>query len=244
MLNAEAHMRSASLIKLPILVHGLSEVVNGKLSLETRYSVQKEEQVGGAGILHTLSDGLMLTLQDLLTLMIVISDNTATNKLITLLGEANLNAFMQSLGLSQTSLVGRLQLPEALQSEAQKRGETNRTCATDILGLLIRLEKGDLLPPAQTKLALDILKKQQFTEALSRYLPRDKELYPGAITVASKSGCLRGLWHDAGIIYKGGQASYALVIMTDEAADRSYSYEQEGMMLIAKLSKAIFEELT
>jgi beta-lactamase class A len=243
--RAERQMRSASLIKLPLLVLALERVAGGTLQLDRRYALQASDQVGGAGVLQALQAGLALTLQDLLTLMMIVSDNTATNMVIDILGEAQLNSAIQSLGLQQTHLVGKLQLPAELQNDLQRRGESNSTTALDILGLLVRLEQGDLLPDELTELARGILKKQQFTEALARYLPRDAELDTPHVVVASKSGCLRGLWHDAGIIYSAaGVPRYALVVMTDEASDRSYSHEQEGMMLIARLSQAIYEGLS
>ncbi|MCA9837598.1 MAG: serine hydrolase [Trueperaceae bacterium] len=238
--GATETMRSASLIKLPLLIQTLDRVARGELSLANRYKMTAQDQVGGAGILHTLGEGLEPSLQDLLTLMIIVSDNTATNMVIDLHGIASVNAFMQSLSLSQTRLIGKLQLPPERQNEAQKSGLTNATCAADILGLLIRLEQGDLLPPELTALAIGILKRQQFTEALARYLPTDQELYERSVTIASKSGCLRGLWHDAAIVYEGEHPLYALVIMTDGSNDKSYSFEQEGMMLIAKLARKIY----
>lgn len=235
-------MSAVSLIKLPLLVHALSEVARRRLDLDRRYLLKSADHVGGAGILHVLEPGLEPTLHDLLTLMIVVSDNTATNLVIDILGLGATNAFIQALGMAQTKLVGKLQLPEERLNEVQRRGERNRTCAADILGLLTRLERRDLLPDELTRTALAILKKQQFTEALSRYLPTDADIHPEPVVVASKSGCLRGLWHDAGLVYDvHGTPLYALVVMTEGSTDLSYSFEQEGMMLIAELSRSIYD---
>ena len=238
--RATETVRAASLIKLPLLVHALSEVARGGLRLEQRLPLSPDDQVGGAGVLHRLQGGLEPSLQDLLTLMIIVSDNTATNLVIDLLGLGSANAFIQSLGMQQTRLVGKLQLPLEKQNEAQRRGEANATCAADVLGLLLQLQRGDLLPPELTDLALTILKQQQYTEALARYLPTDKELFENYVTVASKSGCLRGLWHDAGIVFApDGTPLYALVVMTEGSRDTSYSWEQEGMLLIAEVSREV-----
>jgi beta-lactamase class A len=234
-------MRSASLIKLPIMTCALEKVARGQLSLEQRFELKTDDVVTGTGVLLALQQGLELTLHDLLTLMIIVSDNTATNMLIDILGQDAINAYFQHLGLSQTKLVGKLQLPDYKQNEAQRRGARNSTCAADMLGLLVRLEHRELLPDDLTKIAIDILKRQQFTEALSRYLPTDAGLFDDYITVASKGGCLRGLWHDAGIVYDRHYTPlYALVVMTDGSADESFSWEQEGMMLIASVSRAIY----
>ena len=240
--NATITMRSASLIKLPLLAHALTEVARGNLSLAQPVTLSDKDRVGGAGVLHTLSGELSLPLRDVLTLMIIVSDNTATNLTIDLLGQDSVNRFIADLGLSQTRLAGKLQLPVVLRNAAQQRGESNSSCAADILGLLLRLESRDLLPDELTDVALDILHKQQFTEALARYLPTDAELHSPSVRVASKSGCLRGLWHDAGIVYSAAdEPLYTLVIMTENARDTSYSWEQEGMLFIAEVSRRIFE---
>ena len=232
---------SASLIKLPVLLTVLEAVSRSKLELNERIPLNAVAQVGGSGILHTLQAGLEPTIRDLLTLMIIVSDNTATNMLIERVGQDAINTFCQQHGFSGTKLVGRLQLPEAEQNEAQQRGERNTTCAADMLGLLLGLVRGDILPPQETELALDILKKQQFTEALARYLPTDPELDAPYAQVASKSGCLSGVWHDAGIIFGGGTPLYALVVMTSGSKDRRFHFEQEGMLLIAEVSRRLYQ---
>ncbi len=230
-------MRSASLIKVPLLLCALQQGI----PLEKRFKLSQDDKVPGAGVLQTLDADLELTLHDLLTLMIIVSDNTATNKVIDIVGLETINAYIQELGLTQTRLIGKLQLPEHKQTPEQKKGLRNHTSAQDMLNLLVRLEQRQLLPEKETRVALDILKKQQFTEAMSRYLPRDAEISEHYVVVASKSGSLRGLWHDAGIVYdQANKPLYALVVMTDGSADESYSWEQEGMMLIANISKALF----
>ena len=242
--NAATPMRAASLIKVPLLVHALHKVARAELRLEQRLMLQAEAQVGGSGVLHRFQAGIEPSLHDLLTLMIIVSDNTATNLIIELLGLEAANTFITNIGMRQTRLVGKLQVPEAEQNAAQRRGERNTTTAADMLLLLLGLERGDLLPPAQSETALTILKQQQFTEALARYLPTDAELNSRPVTVASKSGCLRGLWHDAALVCdQHAQPLYALIIMTENAQDQSYSWEQEGMMLIAKLSAYIYRHL-
>lgn len=235
--RADQPMRAASLIKVPILLCALKQ----GLDLNRRFELAAEDKVFGAGVLQFLGAGLGLSFHDLLTLMIIVSDNTATNMVIDIVGQDLVNAYISKLGLKDTCLVGKLQLPEHKQNANQLKGMRNHTSAQDMLSLLVRLEQRQLLPEKETTVALDILKKQQFTEAMSRYLPRDAELSENYVVVASKSGCLRGLWHDAGIVYnRENKPLYALVVMTDQSQDMSYSWEQEGMMLIANISKSLF----
>jgi len=242
--RASAKTPSASLIKLPILLTALEGVASGTLDLSERIPVGSRDQVGGSGVLKTLGAGLGLTLHDLLTLMIVVSDNTATNMVIDRIGQEVVNTFCRQHGLYDTELVGKLQLPETEQNERQRLGERNYTCAADILGLLLSLARGDLLPPPQTEQALAILKQQQYTEALARYLPTDPELDTPVIQVASKSGYLRGVWHDAGIVFRDGKPLYALAVMTSGSSDARFHFDHEGALLIAEVSRRVYRHVT
>lgn len=244
-------MHAASLIKLPILFSALLEVHRGGVDLAQRVPLRAADRVGGSGVLHAFGPGIAPSVQDLLTLMIIVSDNTATNMVIDLVGLETVNVFCRQQGLHQTELVGKLQLPDAQLNEAQRAGKRNRSCAADMLGLMAAFARQELLPPPLHALSLEILKKQQFTEALGRYLPTDAELAPQTdshshtVQLACKSGCLRGLWHDAGIVYRAdGSPLYTLVVMTDSSSDRSFGWEQEGMMLIARVSQRVFEWLS
>lgn len=191
---------AASTIKVPLLIRALQRVQAGELDLDARTVMRAEDRVGGSGVLHELAPGLAPSLLDLLTLMIVVSDNTATNLVIGAVGEGDLNGWLAEHGLANTHLIGRLQLPEHLRSAAQRRGERNRTSARDQARLLGGLARGEWLGPALTGLALDILGRQQFLDLLGRHLPRDPDgelIYK----VASKSGELRGVHHDVGIVW-------------------------------------------
>ena len=239
--RADEPMPAASLIKLPILLTVLEQVATGELRLDERLELNLHDRVGGSGVLQHLQPGLTPTLHDLLTLMMIVSDNTATNLLIERVGIETINLWCRQNGLYGTRLVGKLQLPEAERNEAQRRGERNLTCAADILGLLMGLARGDLLPPAETEVALSILKRQQFTEALARYLPTDPELDTPHVEVASKSGCLQGVWHDAGVVFQDGRPLYALAVLSSGSADRRFHPEQEGVRLIAEVSRRVYE---
>lgn len=240
--NAETPMHAASLIKLPVMLEVLSQCDMAECDLDTRVTLEASQQVGGSGVLHALGEGLALSIRDLVTLMMIVSDNTATNILIDHVGVRAINRRIQSLGLAKTRLVGKLQLSEDEQTREQRKGERNTTCANAMLALLVKLQQGQLMSDSMTQLALNILHKQQFTEALARYLPTDADLAEPSVRVASKSGCLRGVWHDAGLVVShDGAPLYGLVIMTRDSRDHSFSFEQEGMMTIARLSKAMFE---
>lgn len=249
-LDGQRPQLAASLIKLPILAAALKHVQEGRLRLEARYPLDDEDKAGGNGVLKSLGAGIKLSLGDLLTLMIIVSDNTATNMVIDLTGADEVNRFCEAAGLAKTKLAGKLQLPVSLQNEAQRAGARNKTCPDDVLTLLAALYRGSLLRADLNDFALSTLKRQLYTEALARYLPVDPRLHQSPVTVASKSGCLPGLWHDAGIVFAQHDSrhdahrddyDYALVVMTEGSSDLAESWEQEGLMLIANVSKAVFE---
>ncbi|WP_104991541.1 serine hydrolase [Deinococcus sp. NW-56] len=199
-LNADRAFPAASTIKVPLLVQALEEAQAGRLDLSARVAMTAQDRVPGSGVLHELDEGLRLTWRDVLTLMTVVSDNTATNLLIGQLGVERVNAWLDKRGLTSTRLVGPLQLPPERQTEAQRRGERNRTAARDQVALLGQLARAELLDPPHTELALSILARQQFRDLLGRYVPRDAESEP-LYRVASKSGELRGVHHDVGVLF-------------------------------------------
>lgn len=191
---------AASTIKVPLLIAALQRAQAGDLELNGRVMMQDTDRVPGAGVLHELAGGLALTWRDVLTLMIVVSDNTATNLVIERLGLDPFNAWLQARGLRETRLVGKLQLPEQLRNEAQRRGERNATSARDQAALLLGLVRGDLLDGVHTRLALEIMKRQQLRDIIGRRVPRD-EKGEALYAVASKSGELSGVHHDVGVLY-------------------------------------------
>jgi len=198
--NAERVFPAASTIKVPLLVLALQEAQAGRLDLSARVTIQPGDRVPGAGVLHDLDGGLALTWRDVLTLMIVVSDNTATNLVIGELGVDAVNAWLAAQGLTGTRLVGKLQLPPGQRNEAQRRGERNATTARDQTALLRALVAGDVLDEAHTALALDILGRQQYRDLIARHVPcgpDGERLYRSA----TKSGELLGVHHDVGVLF-------------------------------------------
>lgn len=208
--QADRPFPAASTIKVPLLVLALQAAERGELRLEDRVTLRAEDQVAGAGVLHELSPGLALSWHDVLTLMIVVSDNTATNLLIERLGVAEINAGFRSLGLETTRLVGPLQLPLARQNAAQRRGERNCTSAREQAALLRRLWHGELLGSLQRKRALDTLFGQQYRTLIGRGVPTDNLGHP-LYRVASKSGELLGVQHDVGLLLTPRPLAVALL---------------------------------
>ncbi len=190
---------SASTIKVPLLVCALAAVQAGALRLDERVPLRAEDRVGGSGVLHELQPGVAFSWLDLLTLMTVVSDNTATNVVIDRLGADDFNVWLSTRGLHDTRLIGRLQLPPERQNAAQRRGERNRTSARDQVRLLLDLWAGRVLNAELTALALDILGRQQLRDLIGRGVPCGPDGAP-LYRVLSKSGELAGVHHDVGVL--------------------------------------------
>ncbi|CAM4267333.1 serine hydrolase [Deinococcus marmoris] len=237
-LNPERVFPAASTIKVPLLILALEWAQAGRLDLEGRVTLQAADRVPGAGVLHELGSGLALSWRDVLTLMIVVSDNTATNLVIEQLGMDAVNGWLNAHGWTDTRLVGKLQLPPEQRNAAQLRGERNRTTAreqTDILGRLVR---GDLLDAAHTALALDILERQQYRDLIGRGLPRaenGEHLY----RLASKSGELGGVHHDVGVLYT--PRPLVIALLSEGGMDRR---ELPGNHDVNLLSRALWPLLS
>jgi beta-lactamase class A len=187
LIQGEEVVPAASTIKVPILAAVLKEVGTGRLKLERPMPIPTR-RAGGSGVVQALTGLVSLTLADLLTLMIIVSDNAATNVIIELLGMDHINAFCTEQGLAGTVL--RRQMMDA---EATSRGLENTTTALDQAKLLDAVAQGALLAEPLRTFALQTLSAQQFTDALP-------SLLPDSVQVAHKTGELPGVRHDVGII--------------------------------------------
>ncbi len=235
-LNAETVFPTASVIKVPILVEVFRQVEQGSLSLDSKLSLKEKDKVGGSGILKELHAGLELTLLDLAKLMIVISDNTATNMLIELVGRDSVNKTMRKLGLHRTFLAGKLMV------EANPI-ELSSSTPDEMLSLLIKIYNSKVLSAATGQQILEIMKHQQYvTSMIGRYLPYDSDTIEEggeSILIASKSGSIRGVRNDIGIIW-GPNCTYAVAIMTKDCKDKRFYPDNEGGLVVAKISGILY----
>ncbi len=207
LLAADEQVTAASTIKVPVLAAALGEVNAGRLDLAQPVAIPSP-RAGGAGVLHTLPSVSTLSLADLLTLMIIVSDNTATNVVIDLLGLDCVNQFGAEAGLRGTMLRRKM-----MDTATAGRGRENVTTARDQATLLDAIAWRDLLPAPLRDFALQALERQQSADGLPALLPA------GAV-VAHKTGELPGIRHDVGIITgpAGRQAVVAALVTGIDAA--------------------------
>ena len=222
--NGDKKVLSASMIKLLILAELMKKISENKFSLSDTIMIADSMKTGGDGVLKELNTGHHFTLKELATLMIVVSDNQATNILIDFLGMENINQLGKELRLKKTFL-GR----KMMDIEARKKGYDNYTCADDISSLLKLIYQEKLINKEASQLMLDILLRQQQGERLQRYLPSD-------IKIAHKCGDLDNLENDGGIIWLGDRA-YILVVLTNGMPNL------QCKQTIGKISKFVYDKM-
>ncbi|XXM72600.1 serine hydrolase [Lysinibacillus sphaericus] len=225
-MHSDVPYSAASLIKLPILLEGFRQIQEGKLDPDEVIPVTQEDKVGGAGVLSHLSPHTKVTVHDLLTLMIIVSDNTASNLLIDRMGMDSVNGMCRLLGLEQTKLSRNLMDLEALES-----GVDNHISATDAVKCLKAMENEDLFHLNSRESMIRILQNQQFYQKLPGSMDRD------VVFTANKTGELPGVEHDCAIIRYNQQTVFAAILI-DELKDNS-----EGSGLIMKVGKCLNEYL-
>ena len=231
--NAVEVFPAASVIKLPMLIGVLQQVQAGALSLEDRYTMRAGDHATGSGVLQVMNVGLEPTLRDLLALMIVVSDNTATNMTLDILGGVDAtNARFAKMGLETGRVVGKLQVAWELKTPAQRQGQLAQLTPLETLELLERLWHGELLEPTMRELALEMLGGQQYTEIIARYLPED-------LKIATKSGSITGVRNDVGFVY--APRPYALALASKGSSDHREHMDNEGVLLLARVSKLTYD---
>ncbi len=230
-LHPDTVFPQASSIKLTVLLELLRQDQEGKLSLGEKHSILRREMTVGDDepILTMLGDGTVtMSLGDLATFMVVLSDNTATNILIDRVGMENVNAEIARLGLKETKLRRRM-----IDLEAAKRGDENVSTPREMLALLEKIRAGGVLDAAHTQEYFRLLK-----------LPKQSEFHnalPENVPIADKPGVLEAVRCDTGIIDIPGHP-FSLSVMTTYNADDHAG--ERTIEEIARLAYAYFSRLS
>ena len=223
---------AASVIKVPVLIQLFHEVERGRLSLDDPLTLIGADKVPGSGILQHLSAPHQLTVADAAMLMIVLSDNTATNLLIDKLGILSVNARMDSLGFARTRLHAEVfgARTTSIDRAASERFGLGVTTPLELARMFEGLYRGIIVSAEASARMIDILKLQASHDRIPRYLP--------GTVVAHKTGEVNASRHDCGIVYADGR-DYVICIMTDENEDRSWRLDNEALLLGADLSRIV-----
>jgi beta-lactamase class A len=238
-------VRTASTIKLPIMVAVFRAVAAGRAKWDETITLRDEDKVTGSGVLREFSSGLKLPLRDVVHMMIVVSDNTATNMVIERITADAVNAEMDRYGLAATRCMRKvlgdgkaLKDPSGFSAAGKlpenKRYGLGSTTPKEMVTLLEKLERGEVVSPAASRDMIAILKRQQFKEGIGRHLEDE--------WVASKSGALDALRSDVALVY-GPNGRVAIAVTVDDMPRVDYSPDNAGNILISKLAKIVLESL-
>jgi beta-lactamase class A len=235
--NADERVRTASTIKIAVMVEAFARVAEGRAKWTDEVVLTKEKKYGGSGILYELSDGLRLTLRDAVNLMMLISDNTATNLVLEVLTTDAVNARMESLGLNQIKImrkVGSGGESKAGKDPDNKRFGLGMATPREMVLLLEKLERGEVVSSAVSKEMIDLMKREQGRYAIGRSL--------GDVPIASKYGALDHLRSSIGIIYSK-KGKIAMAISCDDMPDVMWSVDNPAYLLMSDLSATLVNGL-
>jgi beta-lactamase class A len=220
LLHANDVFAQASSIKICVLAELYRQAQQGKLKLTDLYTVNSADLVQDSDIMGGLTPGVTkITLRDLATMMVAVSDNSATNVLIDRVGMENVNAWLDSLGLKHTRLRGKM-----MDLKAATEGRENVSTPAEMMALLEAIYRGKVLNKELTDDFFKVLATHK-----DSWIPRD---LPDSLKVADKPGALEGVRNDSGVIFVANRP-YILCVMTTYLRR-----ERDGEEAISKISLA------
>src|SRR5438552_6777297 len=233
LLNGDERVPTASTIKIAVMIEAFARVAEGHAKWTDELVLTKAARYGGSGVLPELSDGLRLTLRDCVHLMMLVSDNTAPNMVLDYLTTDAVNARMDSLGFKQTRLMRRV--GGGGESKDGKVADNKRfglgaTTPHEMVQILEKLDRGEIVSKAASKEMIDLMKREQAHYAIGRTIPD--------VPMASKYGALDRLRSCVAIVYsKRGKIEMAITV--DDMPEVNWSVDNPGYLLMSRLSAVL-----
>ncbi|MES2873421.1 MAG: serine hydrolase [Bacteroidota bacterium] len=236
LINEKINFHAASTMKTPVLIEAFKQAATGKFKITDPIVVKNEFKSIVDGSLYSLiagddSDSLLYTkvgtklpVYDLLYLMIIKSSNLATNIIIDLVGAQNVNKTMREMGANDIQVRRGVEDTKAFQ-----KGMNNTTTAYDQMLIFNAMAKGNIVDKKSSDAMVKILLDQAFNDKIPAQLPRE-------VKVAHKTGWIKGINHDAGIVYLPDGRKYVLVLLSKDLVD-----EKAGVAAMANASKIIYD---
>lgn len=250
-LDADRPVQTASVIKLAVLYEALQQIRAGKAHFEDKITLTHDDQVSGSGILMFFDTPQTVTFKDVLTFMIIVSDNTATNLAIDHLGLKNIDDQIVALGLKDTWLYKKVMKPATGPMPAdQKQFGLGKTTAREMAGLMERYVHCDLNPPGTQKAAtaedhklcdtaMHMLRNQFYRNSIPRYL-ETLDTTEGESAIANKTGALDAVRNDVGVVFTK-HGPIVISEFTNGNEDHSWTPDNAGEVLMAKVAKVIVD---
>lgn len=232
--EADEVMPTASLIKLPVMIEAYHQAHAGQIDLGKKVSLQESDKVQGSGLLTShFSSGLELPIRDLVRLMIAYSDNTATNLVLDQIGLPAVTKRMEVLGLKETKLHAKVfRADSSLSPERSKRYGLGSTTAREMMSLLEKLQRRELVSKTASDEMLAHLQACQDKTMLARLLPT-------GIKLAHKSGAVTAVRCDAGVM-ETEAGPIAICVLTRNNADRRWAEDDAASVLCGRLARETF----
>ena len=220
LLHANDVFPQASTIKICVLAELYRQAQAGKLKLTDLYTVNAKDLVQDSDIMGGLTPGLtQVTLRDLATMMVAVSDNSATNVLIDRVGMDNVNAFLGAQGLAQTRLRRKM-----MDVKAAAEGRENVSTPNEMMKLLESLYRRQVLNKEMTDDFFKVLATHK-----DSWIPKN---LPEGLKIADKPGALEGVRNDSGVVFVENRP-YVMCVMTTYLRN-----ERDGEEAIANISLA------
>lgn len=228
---------TASTIKVYILAALFDAIGQGKASLKDMLTCEERFWIDGSGILGSLEVGTTLSVKNVATLMIIVSDNIATNMLIDYLGIDNINACIQKLGCKDTVLHNVL--------DFAKYHQLGTTTPRDYASMFVRIQNRTLVSPEASEQMWQILSQQHYNSMIVKSLPQfyvDSDNYDEQLFwFASKSGSMNACRNDGGIITTP-YGSYVIVMLNKDFSDKQYYPDHPATVFGSRVSRLIFDQ--
>jgi beta-lactamase class A len=248
---ADERFPTASAIKTAVMVEVFHQVAGGRIRKDQLLTLTDEVKVGGSGVLHSLHAGGQHSVGDLLFLMIALSDNTATNMLIALVGTRAVNERMVAYGLPHTRLYRptfRGGHPDAFPEEEREFGLGSST-PRETARLMEVIARGKAVSKEASEEMSAILGKQQNYDMIPRLLPiDDKVTYAGKSgqddeKLADAAGVKGAIRVDSGIVTTPS-GRYVLAIYARRTKDMRWTVDNDANVTGAEVSRMVFEHFT
>jgi len=224
--DSDKQFIAASLVKLPIMAVAFQAVKDGKISLDDSIAITRKDIAGGSGILKARKLPVELEFRELVEIMISKSDNTATNKIIDLLGYDYISGLFNEWGLHDTILERKM-----MDFVSRRKGKENYTSCRDLAVILEKIYQGQCINKEYSLLMRSFLENQKIKDRLPRYLPE-------GTVVAHKTGLEKKGLHDCGIVFSEG-GDYIICVLTSPGSS-GYAAAKK---FIAKISLVVYDSL-
>lgn len=235
--NENEKFETASTIKVFILAALFQKVHEGNASLSDKLIYEERHQIDGSGVLCSLELGTKLSVLNVATLMIIVSDNIATNMMIEYLGLEYINKCIQNFGFKDTVLHNSI--------DFEKYEHLGTSTPTDYAKIFEMIAKEELVSKEASVKMLEILKQQHYNTMLTKSLPPcylDPDNYTEEIIYfASKSGCMDECRNDGGIV-STPYGKYVIVMFNKDFSDKMYYPEHPATVFGSRVSRLVFDQ--